>query len=451
MRILVPVLLALVASCSAASDSAVQQDVTGGTCMQDVTPFHLNCTANDISIANATNIRDLSGNPISTCVEGSTFSFRADFHVLRSGNGIDYDVGTYFGIGGQGNALAGACGVNVLTPFDPVTGLGSHDFVQLDPSPDVCGDIDSAHNPQIVTVQIDNVVCKAGAGGKLSLPNCTSWRQSGSNQTCTGAKDAFPGTASKCNCDAGATVDILVEHGSLVVTKTATPTSLLEPGGTFTFPVSATNTATFTPVTLDRVCDDRYGTVAGVGCPAGTLGAVNSTDCTVPQTLAPGASYACSFSGDFTSQDPATDTDTVTFSGVDANGGPVSASASATVAITDVPPSAVATKAFASGLCATVAINASVFNPNPSDALTLLALNDSHFGDLMTAHDDVLATTCATTSIPVGGSSNCTFDAKFCGLSETDTFTATLTDGEGNTFTIQSNPLTINVGFTVGP
>src|ERR1700746_2072757 len=41
----------------------------------------LNCTANDVSIAGINNITDLQGNPLTTCFQGSTFSFIADFEI----------------------------------------------------------------------------------------------------------------------------------------------------------------------------------------------------------------------------------------------------------------------------------------------------------------------------------------------------------------------------------
>lgn len=454
------IVIALVACNSSAHENgSVQNVVSSATCMQDVWQQHgntqsLGCTANDVSIASATNIRSLDGSPLAQCVKGQMFSFIADFHVNLTAQ-TRYDIGLYFATDGDANhdgALTGTCGVNVIRPKDPITGLGSTSFVQLDGSPDTCGDIDGGHNPQVVTVEVDNVLCQdSDADGKLNLPNCTSWRQPGSNGVCQSANDAFPGSPSKCNCDVGFNIPLLVENGALAVTKTASPLSLPEPGGEFTFSVTATNTASFTALTIERICDDRYGTIAGSGCPAGTLGTVNSTDCTVPQALAPGGIFACSFKGNLLANDPTTDTDTVTASGHDVNGGPVSASASAQVAITDIPPTAVVIKSFSALVCSTVRYSVEVKNTSQTDALALSQLIDSSFGDILTVHDSVIATTCATTSIPVGASSTCTFDAQFCGGTDTDTVTATLDDGEGNVIKPPSNTLTVNVGATIAP
>lgn len=167
---------------------AASAAIGGGNCMADryfnATGGHLTCTANDVRIAKAGNIRGIDGNPLSSCVSGQTFSFIADFTVETTAT-ARYDIGLYFATDGDLNkdgALSGTCDVNIITPKDPLTGLGSANFVQLDPAPDLCGDINTANNPQIVTVRVDNVMCQDSDGdGFLNLPNCTSWRQTGAN------------------------------------------------------------------------------------------------------------------------------------------------------------------------------------------------------------------------------------------------------------------------------
>jgi hypothetical protein len=433
--------------------------IVAGTCMED--NWHqagnkqgLQCTANDVSIAKASNIRDpITKQPITVCNAGQPLSFLADFTVQLTSQ-TRFDIGLYFAIDGDPNgdgALTGTCSENVITPL--VNGLGSHDFINLDPSAtDTCGDIDSADNPQIVTVLVSNVLCQAGANGMLSLPNCTSWREPGSIIACTGPADAYPGSPSKCNCDQGFTVPVFVETGSIAVTKAASPASLPEPGGAFTYTVGIQNTAQFTTVTINSICDDKYGTIAGSGCPAGTVGSISSTTCTVPIVLAPQqVATPCTFTANFTSNDPASLTDTVTASGVDQNGKPVSNHASAQVAVTDVPPTAMIVKSLNSLLCSTVRYNVSVQNTSKFDALNLTALSDSAFGDITMVQGSVVATTCSVTnvSIPVGGPPyTCTFDANFCGNTHTDTITGTINDGEGHTITPVSNTLTVTTSAT---
>jgi len=312
------------------SETQTGQALAAANCMQDVWQAHgntqaLGCTANDVRIASASNIRGLDGMPLTSCLEGEVFSFIADFTVNLTAQ-ARYDVGMYFATDGDPNtngALTGTCGVNTITPVTPPSVLGSPNYVQLDGSPDVCGDIDASHNPQIVTVQINDVVCEAGAGGKLSLPNCTSWRQAGSNEVCDDVSDAFPGSPSKCNCDVGFTVPITVR-----------------------------------------------------------------------------------------------------------------------------PPAASVTKSLVTHLCSTDRRQVVVRNDSVTQTLNLTQLVDSTFGDLFTVHDNVIATTCAPTVLAVGASSTCSFDATFCGSTETDTVTATFAPGQGAAFDRTSNTLSVSVTAT---
>ncbi len=440
MKSLVTMLVLVACSAEPVAVTQTEQGLSGGTCMQDFAGRSLTCTANDVRIASASNIRGTDGQPLARCISGTTFSFIADFTVALNAT-ARFDVGLYFATDGDANhdgALTGTCAGTVITPGN------SNSFVQLDTAPDSCGDINSAHSPQVITMEVDNVLCQdSDADGRLNLPNCTSWRQPGSNGTCTGITDAFPGSPSKCNCDAAFNIGIQVEIGTLTATKNVTPASRPEPGGEFTFPITATNASSFTSVTVETICDDRYGTVAGTGCPAGTLGTVNATTCTVPQTLAPGASYACSFTGNLLSQDATIDVDTVTFSGHDGSGHPVTASASAQAAVTDVPPTATVTKRVTGLACVDATYEVEVTNTSGFDALALTGLTDSNFGDLFTVHGAVLSTTCASASIAIGTSITCAFTAHFCGGPESDAITATLTDGEGNTVQQVSNALTV--------
>jgi hypothetical protein len=73
-------------------------------CLQDeynlVNKQNLNCTANDVRVASVSGVRDLNGNPLSTCIEGTTFSFVADFHIVTTANATNSggrdNVGLYF-------------------------------------------------------------------------------------------------------------------------------------------------------------------------------------------------------------------------------------------------------------------------------------------------------------------------------------------------------------------
>jgi len=304
-------------------------------------------------------------------------------------------------------------------------------------------------NGRVVTVRVDNVLCTAGANGNLSLPNCTSWSQN-IGGVCSNPSDALPGAPSKCSCNSGFTVPIFVESGSIQVAKDASPSSLPEPGGEFTFTVQIANTAQFTSLTLDRICDDQHGTIANntsTACAAGSATAINSTTCTLPQTLAPGAGYSCTFKANVNSSTPTTVTDVVTVFGHDVNNKSVSGSDSAQVAISNVAPTATVVKSLVSLACADVNYRVRVNNTDSAESLTLTALSDNGFGSIASVHDSVLSTTCSVPqTIAASGNYECDFRAHFCGGSHTNTVTATLNDNDGSAvINPHSNSLTVDV------
>ena len=90
-----------------------------------------------------------------------------------------------------------------------------------------------------------------------------------------------------------------------------------------TFDVSVKNTSAVDSVTISSLSDDVYGNLDGKGT------------CDVPQTLAAGASYSCSFTGAVSGNAGSSHTDVVTASGTDDDGNPVSDDDDATVRITD--------------------------------------------------------------------------------------------------------------------
>jgi Domain of unknown function DUF11 len=447
------------------------QPASAQSCISEQAGKSLVCTANDIQVAFADNVRDTSGKPLTQCTDGQTFSFIADFHVTTTAS-TRYDIGLYFATDGDPNgdgARSGVCSANIITPLhtDPaspgIVTLGSAAGVNKDG--DTCLDVSTdagwgKPNGKVVTVRVDNVLCQDSDGdGKLNLPNCTSWSQN-SGSVCNTATDAAPGSPSKCSCDLTFNIPVFVETGNISVVKTASPASLPEPGGQFTYTVTVTNTAKFTNVTLDKICDDKFGLVdkvaAATACPAGTLGSVKSETCSLPQMLPPGGQYSCDFKADLISNTPVANvTDTVTVSGHDQNNKPVSGFASASVAINDVAPAALVTKAFDSLQCATVRYKVDVKNTDPAESLTLTTLSDDTFGSITSVHDAVDATTCVVPqTIASGATYSCTFDATFCDASShTDKVTAKLHDNDNpNTdVSFDSNSVTVNVSAQQQP
>jgi uncharacterized repeat protein (TIGR01451 family) len=119
-----------------------------------------------------------------------------------------------------------------------------------------------------------------------------------------------------------ATVDVLP---TITVDKTASPTSLPEPGGVATFTVRVNNTSA-EAVTLTALVDDVHGDLHGQG------------DCATGGSIAAGSYYECSFSATVSGNAGDSETDTVTATASDDESNPASAQDSATVTITAIHP-----------------------------------------------------------------------------------------------------------------
>jgi hypothetical protein len=487
---------------------ALTQTASAQTCLQDEYGKNVQCTANDVRIAFATNPRGLDGTPKPTCIAGQTFSFVADFHVTTTATARE-NIGMFFATGGQANALKGTCADNIIAPIhqsanplDTVP-LGTSQYLSADPPPDTCGDISTADNNQVITVEVDNVDCKAGSNGMLALPNCTSWQQPGGTIQCVSnppnypwVKAAIPGSPSKCNCDDTFTVPIAVQTPGVTVAKScntsiSTGTGLTScdagaEGSQVTYTIAITNQSNFGTVAIDQICDSAYGTLfrasgfTGAACPAGSVGG------TISNNTCSATSTTCSFV--VTQGENLTVKNIVSVVGHGSSGGTSfgpTASNEVTVTSSDAPSTATVTKTLVNttNACLTVRYGVDVQNTSSADeAVSLSALNDSAFGDLTTVHDNVLGTTCgvATGNPGLGtlsGSSGagalsgglslagggthyvCQFDAQFCGglgtislpnnttcngVKHTNQVSGTLTGDEGEKVTQTPGSLTVN-------
>ena len=233
-----------------------------------------------------------------------------------------------------------------------------------------------------------------------------------------------------------ATVSITdAASAGITVTKTADPTSLGEPGGDFTFSVNVHNDSSVDTVTLESLTDDLYGDLAGLGT------------CSVPQTIAPGGDYSCSFTGSFLGSSGDSQTDTVTASGTDDDNAPVSETGSATVSITDAASAGITVTKTADptslgepGGDFTFSVN--VHNDSSVDTVTLESLTDDLYGDLAG-----LGTCSVPQTIAPGGDYSCSFTGSFLGSpgdSQTDTVTASGTDDD-NAPVSQTGSATVSI------
>src|SRR5918995_945411 len=219
-----------------------------------------------------------------------------------------------------------------------------------------------------------------------------------------------------------ATVTITNVASSILVTKTATPTALPEPGGNATFDVEVENTSVTDSVTISSLVDDVYGNLDGMGT------------CDVPQTIAAGQSYTCSFGGAVSGNAGSSPTDVVTASGTDDDGNPVSDDDDAVVTIANVPSSITVTKTATAtsiqepGGNATVAV--SVKNTSAVDSVTISSLTDDIYGNL-----DGKGTCDVPQTLAPGASYECSFTGAVSGSpgsTHKDAVTASGTDDDGN-------------------
>ena len=182
------------------------QPASAQTCIQDVWKAHgnnqnLTCTANDVTLSEATNINIISGGDctegVCRCFAGGTVTFTADFRMDLTAD-TRYDIGFYIATDQDPNndgAKTGLCEANASLASNTPAG----NFINLDAAPDVCGDItgplNTAHNPIFVSAQI-SAECPAGAGEQLAAallydlaaagvePGVPGYRQRDDDQRC---------------------------------------------------------------------------------------------------------------------------------------------------------------------------------------------------------------------------------------------------------------------------
>src|SRR5690348_12989118 len=120
--VLVMVLLALAALATPAfaQNTCLQNEyniAAGLSATSTVSSNKLNCTANDVRIAQVDNVRDpATGQTLSSCVLGSHFDFIADFRIVTSSTSTRSNIGMYIATNSTTQALTGACADNLIPP-----------------------------------------------------------------------------------------------------------------------------------------------------------------------------------------------------------------------------------------------------------------------------------------------------------------------------------------------
>ena len=235
----------LVGAQSAYADGAGNSDTAENGCMSEVRGAGpINCTANDIQLSTATNI--VIDDPCEVVQPGDpvdTVTFTADFTVILTAQ-ARHDLGIWFSNDGDPNndaAESGSCTVSTPAygpdpPFLDLDGTGDTfpDTNVVSNIQDTCGDIDDAHNPLFPRITLTVQCIDPDGDGKLNLPYCTSWKQPGDNDLCTGplpdpsipSTGVPPGAPSKCFCNPGFQVDVPVPFtGTIEIIKDVVPDS----------------------------------------------------------------------------------------------------------------------------------------------------------------------------------------------------------------------------------
>ncbi|MFZ5848746.1 MAG: DUF7507 domain-containing protein [Actinomycetota bacterium] len=230
---------------------------------------------------------------------------------------------------------------------------------------------------------------------------------------------------------------------SIAVDKTAGSATVGEPGGKVTYTVTVTNESP-EPVTLVELADDRFGDRAKGGDllewddPDNTCGVLKDVEILV------GGSVGCTFAGKVTGDVGDTHTNTVSAVAQDDDGNQAEASDTAVVTVVDTPPTVKVTKTADKASVpepgAAVTYTVTVENTS-AEEITLTALADDKFGDLLDGDNDAIeATSCQPgQSLAADETYTCTFTAMLTGLDAGDTHdntvTATVTDDDGTTAT----------------
>ena len=211
------------------------------------------------------------------------------------------------------------------------------------------------------------------------------------------------------------------------VVKTATPLTMGEPGGTFTFNVVVTNTSP-EPVTITELTDDVYGNIANQGTCTDAVGKV----------LPVGGTYACSFPGQFIGDAGDSQTDVVTVVVVDDDDNEATDDDDAVVTLTDVLPTVTVDKTAdpATRLAPGGDFTFNVKVTNTSlEPVTITTLTDDVYGNLATKGT---CTSAIGRVLQPGQTYSCSFTGQFqgnAGQSQTDVVTVVVADNENNTAT----------------
>ncbi len=261
-------------------------------------------------------------------------------------------------------------------------------------------------------------VLAAGADCEFSIVRWVEGDFGGSNHTNTFTGKAVDDDSTEATDTDDATVGFTDVLPTIEVTKTANPTSVPETGANVTFTFTVENIGP-EDVVLTSLTDDTFGNLDGAGT------------CSVPQTVAIGGSYSCTYTTWLSSDSLTAHTNVVTAVAEDDDQTTATDTDDETVTFEDVAPSIRITKTAnptsVHETGADVTFTFLVENIGQED-VTLTSLNDTEFGDLNGKGTCVVPQT-----ILVGGSYSCThtvFLSSDLLLSHYNVVTATAVDDD---------------------
>jgi hypothetical protein len=223
----------------------------------------------------------------------------------------------------------------------------------------------------------------------------------------------------------GATVTFVDGPSSILVSKGVFPAEVPEPGAEAAFTVLVENTSQGDSVTIESVVDDIFGDI-GASC-----------DMALPADLAPGELLTCIFVEFVAGQPGDVHMDTVTVTGTDDDGVPVSGQASSQVTFSDVASSVTVSKTSdptsveAPG--GDVTFTVMVENTSAVDDVTVLSVMDDMYGDVGASCDMALPALLAP-----GESLSCVFTRVVAGDGgevHSNLVTVTVIDDDGVDYT----------------
>ncbi|MEM9303626.1 MAG: cadherin-like domain-containing protein, partial [Pseudomonadota bacterium] len=395
-------------------------------------------------------------------------SYQCSYPITVTGNAGDSDTRTVSASGTHADSDPVSDNAMVTVTVDDVLPSGS---VALTPS----GTVDEGGGNVSVTIEVSNdgsaeslqLTALADDSGSLegngdcALPqtiatsgsySCTATvaipAQGVGNATVMVTATLADDDGNSINPDQSAMVAVTDAAPTGTVAVTPTPDTVTEAGGTVSFALTFTNTGDES-VSLTALDDDGAGNLNGLG------------SCSVPQTVAGGATYECSYDDAVPTGAPGDETRTITGTFADDDGNTPSAQGMATVTRTDALPTATVTAtpdpAILDEPGGATTVTVEVTNTSAADTIDLTSLGDSLAGDLNGLGDCTVPQSIATAA-----SYSCSFTQTISDAAPgplSTTVTAGFEDDEDNaatanglaSLTIDDLLPTATVGVAVAP